>query len=282
MARVNPAPVYGTNNDDLAMEDPDSGMAWSAIFGGALAAIAITMILSPLGTALGFSLASPWHQNNDAGKAITASAAIWLIVVQWISSGFGGYLTGRLRTKWVGAHTHEVFFRDTAHGFLSWALATVVGVAVIVGVMSNMSGAMGHGMAHHEANASSPEAYYTDSLFRTHTSSSDAVSDQDRAEATRIMTRGLAKGGMSDNDRIYLSQLVQTRTGLTSADADQRVSNVMTEQKAALDAARKTAAEASIFLCLALLLGAFIASIGGALGGRHRDIHYETGSLRVS
>ena len=48
------------------------------------------------------------------------AAAIWLVVTQWLSSAFGGYLTGRLRTKWVGIRTDEVLFRDTAHGHGRW------------------------------------------------------------------------------------------------------------------------------------------------------------------
>lgn len=44
--------------------------------------------------------------------------------MQWLSAALGGYVTGRLRTRWVGLHTHQAFFRDTAHGFITWSLAT--------------------------------------------------------------------------------------------------------------------------------------------------------------
>jgi len=76
---------------------------------------------------VGLSVASPWG-NGASAATLGVGAALWLVVVQWLSSAFGGYLTGRLRTKWQGVHTHEVFFRDTANGFLVWALATVVTV----------------------------------------------------------------------------------------------------------------------------------------------------------
>ena len=274
MPKINPAPYM---NDDDAPESPDSGMAWAPIFGGALVAIAVTLILAPLGTALGLGWVSPWHPNAEIGKAMTAVGAIWLVVVQWISSGMGGYLTGRLRTKWAGAHTHEVFFRDTVHGFLAWALATVVGAVVIMSVLSHMGGSpMMHGK---QAGGTSPvEAYYTDSLFRTNEANAN-ITEQDRAEATRILDRGIVRGNVSEGDRNYLSQLIAARTGIAPADADQRITNVLNEEKTALDTARKAGAEASVLLCLSLLIGAFVASVAGALGGRHRDLHYVTGRL---
>ncbi len=105
---------------DGAVESADAGIMWSAIFGGAVAAIGITLILAPLGTALGLVVLSPWQHVDTSNHTFTVMSAIWMIVIQWVSFGLGGYLTGRLRTEWVGAHTHEVYFRDTAHGFLMW------------------------------------------------------------------------------------------------------------------------------------------------------------------
>jgi hypothetical protein len=55
-----------------------------------------------------------------------------LIITQWLSAGLGGYLAGRLREKWVGVRTDEVLFRDTAHGLLAWALATIIVVALLI------------------------------------------------------------------------------------------------------------------------------------------------------
>ena len=114
-----------------AVESADAGIMWGAIIGGALAAVGITLILAPLGTALGLVVLSPWHHVDISNRAFTVMSAIWLIIIQWVSFGLGGYLTGRLRTEWVGAHTHEVYFRDTAHGFLMWALVTIIGTAIL-------------------------------------------------------------------------------------------------------------------------------------------------------
>ena len=99
---------------------------WGAIIGGALAAIAVSIILFTAGSGFGLSTVEPWSFANRAPETFAIGAAIWLIVMQWLSAGFGGYLAGRLRAKWIGPRTDEVLFRDTAHGLLAWALATVI------------------------------------------------------------------------------------------------------------------------------------------------------------
>ena len=99
---------------------------WGAIIGGALAAIAVSIILFTAGSGFGLSTVEPWSFANRAPETFAIGAAIWLIVMQWLSAGFGGYLAGRLRANWIGPRTDEVSFRDTAHGLLAWALATVI------------------------------------------------------------------------------------------------------------------------------------------------------------
>jgi hypothetical protein len=219
------------------------------------------------------------------------TAAIWLIISQWVSAGIGGYLTGRLRTKWVGVHTHEVFFRDTAHGFLAWAVAAVIGAAVLASAGSSLlsgashaaatvaSGATASGAtegASQAASQTNPFASDVDSLFR---SDHPSATDQDvRGEATRILALDIKNGEVPAGDRTYLAQLVAARTGLSQADAEKRVDDVIAKAKAAdtkarqvADAARKAVATASIFTAVSMLIGAFIAAAAAALGGRHRD-----------
>src|ERR1700675_5119312 len=106
-----------------------SAASWPAIIAGAFVAASVSLVLLALGSGLGFASISPWPGHGVSAKTFAITTAIWLIVMQWVSSGFGGYITGRLRTRWVGTHTHEVFFRDTAHGLGMWAVATVVGAA---------------------------------------------------------------------------------------------------------------------------------------------------------
>jgi hypothetical protein len=242
-------------------------VAWTAIVGGALAAAGLMLVLTPLGAALGFAWAAPWNDGGfDHGLAVVG--AIWLIVVQWISSGVGGYLTGRLRLGWPGAHTHEVFFRDTVHGFLAWALAAFLGTFLLAAAVSHI--AAGAGAPENFSMASS----VGDSLFRS-ASPSASVTDQDRAESRRIIVRGVRDGQIPEADRNYLAELVADRTGVSVADADARIAAALARQKTAVS----NAARVAFFTALSLLIGAFIAAAAGALGGIHRDAHYETGSL---
>src|SRR5665213_3783184 len=123
--------------DRNPLETATSGVAWPAIIGGAFAAAALSLILIALGSGFGLASVSPWFNAGASATTFTVMTAVWLIVTQWLASGLGGYLTGRLRTKLVGLlHTHEVFFRDTANGLLTWATATVIGIAVLAATAS--------------------------------------------------------------------------------------------------------------------------------------------------
>src|SRR5690606_19533593 len=113
------------------VESSSSAVSWGPIVAGALAAATLTFVLMLLGSGLGLTMVSPWSGESASATTFAVSTAIWLVIVQWLSSGLGGYLTGRLRTKWVGIHTDETFFRDTAHGFMAWALATLLVVFVL-------------------------------------------------------------------------------------------------------------------------------------------------------
>jgi hypothetical protein len=281
------------------LEGSTSGVAWPAIIGGALAAAALSLILLALGAGFGLSTVSPWSNSAASATTFAVMTAVWLIVTQWLASGLGGYLTGRLRTKWVGLHTHEVFFRDTANGFLTWATASVIGVAFLASAASTvMSGtanmvagvasgaASGAGRAATQAAAGSggtsadPTAYFVDSLFRTDRPAAGAADGDTRAQTTRILVHGMRDGDLPAPDKAYLAQLVSARTGLSQADAEKRVDEVVAQEKAAeqevrrsADAARKAGMYLSIFTAVSMLVGAFIACTAAALGGRQRDLH---------
>src|SRR3984957_2715389 len=156
-------PLAGSAN--AANESSKSAVSWPAIIAGAVVATSASVLLLVLGSGLGLVSTSPWPGSGASAGSVTALAAVWFIAVQWLASGLGGYLTGRLRTKWVGTHDHEVFFRDTAHGFVTWALATVVLALLIAAAASAAVGTgvragaeMGSGAAHGAANAASNPA----------------------------------------------------------------------------------------------------------------------------
>ena len=281
----------------LSGEDASStAVSWGAIVAGAITAIAITIVLLVLGTGVGLSMVSPWYNAGASAVTVGVSAVIGLVVVQWISSGLGGFLAGRLRTKWVGLHAHEVFFRDTAHGFMAWAVASVVGallfasvtasgVSGIAGGAKDIAAASAAGPAQAgvqnagKTNAADPSAYFVDSMFRSATPAQGDRTDQN-AEVGRILMRSVQDGQvmLAPADKTYLAQLVAARTGLAQADAEQRVDAVVAQLndaqmkvREAADTARKAAAKLSIVIALSMLIGAFIASAAGALGGSIRD-----------
>lgn len=265
-------------------ESAVSAVSWAAIFAGAFTTIAITVVLAMLGTGFGLAWVSPWPGSGPSATTFTISAGIGLIVVQWISAGMGGFIAGRLRTKWVGLHTHEVFFRDTAHGFVTWAIASVFGAMVLASAASSVVGAAGQvaGAAVQSASTnistSSTETYGMDLLFRSDRQDTNMSGQDVRLEAGRILLNGLRNGQIPDSDRAYLAQLVATKTGISPEDAKKRVDVAIEnaklaaeKAKQAADSARKAAANFSIFGALSMLIGAFVASVSAAYGGSLRD-----------
>ena len=272
-----------------------SAASWPAIIAGAFVAASVSLALFALGSGLGFASISPWPGHGVSATTFAITTAIWLIVMQWISSALGGYITGRLRTRWVGTHTHEVFFRDTAHGLVTWAVATVLVAATLATSLFSAIGGGAHavsGMASAGVQGamsggpslggpSSGEAYSVDKLFRTAGPAANGqIPGDPRAEAAHIVANAWSTGAVPDADRSYLADLVASRTGLSQADAQKRVDDFVAgaldaeaKIKANADAARKAAAQAAIYTALAMLVGAFIASVSAALGGRLRDEH---------
>jgi hypothetical protein len=253
--------------------------------------VAVGLILLALGSGLGLSSVSPWPDSGHSATTFGVYAAVWLVVVQWVSAAFGGYLTGRLRTKWVGVHTDEVYFRDTAHGFVAWAVAAVIMAAALSSAASSAVGnvvratgsvasaaAEGAGAAAAQSGGVDPMGYLIDTLFRSNHPDSDATAQETRAEASRIILSGLRNGDIPASDKTYLAQLVSARTEISQADAEKRVNEVIakakdaeTKARQAADTARKTAAAIAFFTAFSMLIGAFIAAVAATIAGHRRD-----------
>jgi hypothetical protein len=287
-------------------EAPDetlaSAISWSPIIAGAIIAVASSLVLLLVGSGLGLTMISPWSNSGISPTTFAVSTVIWLIVVQWLSSALGGYLTGRLRKRWAGVHTNEVFFRDTAHGFLAWALATVL----VAGVLSSAATAIlargasevtslatgaAQGTAPSETGKTIngpglPIDYFVDLMFRPPADLSSATGSATvsqnatdaRTEASRILIMSFVSGSVSAPDRSYLAQLVSARTGRPAGDAQQHVDEVITQidqakakAKETADKARKAGITTSLLMALSLIIGAFVASVAAAFGGRLRD-----------
>ena len=271
-----------------------SAVSWGAILAGGVVASAITLALMVLGAGLGLTLVSPWYEANAGATTIAVSTIVWLVVTQWASSGLGGYVTGRLRSGWERTVPDEVFFRDTAHGFLAWSVGTLLVAALavstlagVLGTGAQIAGQAVAGAASGTAQAASeeaadPTAYFVDTLFRPTSAQPVGAAPRDdaavAAEATRILVRGIASESFPADDRAYLATLVAGRTGLSQADAEARVdatiqslNDAKEEAQRIAEEARKSAVSLSIVAFISLLVGAFVACVAAAIGGRQRD-----------
>jgi hypothetical protein len=256
-----------------------SAASWPSIFAGAFVAASATVMLVALGSGIGFASISPWSGHGVSVATFAVSTAIWLIATQWIAAALGGYIAGRLRTRWIGTHAHEVFFRDTAHGLITWAVATILVAVVAAGSVMSAAGAAGHAVADAAATGALMP-YDVDKLFRSTSTAAGTAATEARMEATHIVANAFASGSVPDTDRTYLAEQVAASTGASRSEAQARVDGliaaVMQSQEklhADADKAKKAAAQASIYLALSMLIGAFIASVAAALGGRIRDQH---------
>jgi hypothetical protein len=274
-------------------------VSWGAILGGAFVTAALGIALLSLGTGLGFASASAWQEEGASAKAIGVGAILWLIIVQVISAVLGGYVAGRMRTKWATVHTDEVAFRDTAHGLIVWALGVVITSFVVASTASSVAGAgaraagsaasaVGSGVASvaREAAGSAatdPSAYFTDMLLRSDKPVPDASDSSTRSEIARIMANAARTGELAQGDRAYVAQVISARTGMSQQEADKRINDVTAqaqqakakaEQAAreAADAARKAAATLAFASFLAMLIGALCSTYAATVGGRHRDL----------
>jgi hypothetical protein len=321
--------AHAVGGDDSAT----SGVSWGAILAGAFAAASLSFILVILGFGLGFSSVSPWSGNGLSAQTIGWSTVAWITFTQIAASAIGGYMAGRLRVKWASVHTDEVYFRDTAHGFLAWSVASLATAALLstaigsvvsggakvagsagAAVVATGATAAAGGAAAMDGNAApgvdNVSGYFIDTLFRAPATgatgatgaqtgapaSADAapvaplaaaadsppLAPAQRNEVTRIFANALRTGALPAGDKTYVAQVIAKRSGISQADAEKRVDDsyaaykkaiddATTKAKEAADTARKAAAYGSLWMFVALLCGAFIASLAATFGGRLRD-----------
>jgi hypothetical protein len=297
----------GDIRDNATVVTGRSAVSWGAIFGGAAAAGALSLILLLLGTALGLSSVSPWASEGIDASTFGVSSILWITFMQLAASGMGGYLAGRLRTKWAGVNNDEVYFRDTAHGFLAWAVATLgtaalltsvvgsivgggvqAGAAVAGGAASATIGATAAGSSDAARDNDGTMTYFVDSLFRADGEVVRGRAPPEEtaaatAEVTRIFANGMRTGALPADDVRYVGQVIARRTDLTQQQAEQRVRDAFTRLQAtineaevaareAADTAREASAYAALWLFISLLAGAFVASWMATFGGRQRDL----------
>ena len=263
----------------------DTAVSWSAIVAGAAAAAALSLILLILGTGLGLASVSPWTREGISAGALGVTAIVWLAVTQVLASGMGGYIAGRLGAQWTGIHSDEAYFRDTAHGFLAWAVASLATAALLTSVIGSIVGtgvqataAVAGGATVAAAGATNGAAksatmvnaenggstsggigamsYLVDTLLRKDATNAGNAGnsnnlDSERstvnlaAESTRIFVNATQSGALLPDDISYLGQAISQRTGISQADAEKRVTTTYARLQAKLQDAEVAAREAA-------------------------------------
>jgi hypothetical protein len=270
-----------------------STLSWGAVIAGGVAAAALTLLLLALGIGLGLTAVSPWSDEGVSATTFHIGAGLYLVAIAMLASTVGGYLAGRLRIRWVGVHQDETYFRDTAHGLVTWALATVLSASALGAATTHiLSGASAGALsaAGPAAAASNPTDIYVDTLLRgdparqSGSTTGPAASGATDAQAThdemgRLFAPVLRKGGdLSQADRVYAAKVVSARTGMPQAEAERRVSDVVTQAKKATDEARKATAKMMLWLAASMIAGAVAAMLAAVEGGFLRDSKwYEPG-----
>jgi|SRR5665213_1018598 len=263
---------YGASTHN---EAHSSGVSWSAVIAGAFVTAALALILLSLGSGLGLSSVSLWSNEGISSSTFGTAAILWLIFMEIVSASMGGYLAGRLRTKWATIHSDEVYFRDTAHGFLAWSVALVITAAFLASAATSLVGSsLGSGQASKSGSvvqSEGPNAYFVDSLFRGDSGKTDGLTAPRRAEAAVIFGHAFKVGGIPASDQNYLDQLVSSDTGMSQPNADKRVTQTFADAQQAAETARKAVAHTLLWGFISLLIGAFCASLSATFGGRQRD-----------
>jgi hypothetical protein len=257
----------------------NSTVSWGAIAAGSVVTCAVTLFATALVVGGGLSMVSPWSGEGVSATTFAWSAGVALVCVALIASSLGGYITGRLRHAWDDVHIDERYFRDTAHGLVAWAFATVLTATILAGAGTHLLAAASTGAipaaGAGAAQAASSNDLYVDRLLRSNAPNQNANAADTRAELARVLAPIATRGGqVSQDDRAYAAQVVAARTGLSPDEAQKRVDQVITQAKEAADKARKAALAASLWAAIALLVGALGAAIAAAEGGKMRNTRW--------
>ncbi len=287
MTHIHEHATVNTTYPDTRLPVPaasSSAVSWGAIFAGAAAAASLSLILLMLGAGLGLTSISPWESRGLDAGTVGIAAIAWLTFTQIVASGMGGYLAGRLRTKWIDTHTDEVYFRDTAHGFLTWAVAALVSAALltstvgaIIGGGAKVVGTVAGGAATATAAGAAGMAnsssdlpgnsmnYFVNSMFRGNAAPAPAaptdpaaapapaapaapgqdLSPAQLSEVTGIFANSITTGALPAEDRQYVAQLIAQKTGISQQEAEQRVQATYDKAQAKLKETKEKAQQAA-------------------------------------
>jgi len=284
MTHVGPSPAT------TRVEGGSSFVEWSAVFAGAVLAAALSFVLLTFGAAIGLSAASPWPNSGASARFIAGLAVFWAMVQQIGAFMAGGYVAGRMRTRWQGTAQHEVEFRDGLHGGLVWAVGVVIGAALLMaagGATARTGAEVAGKVAAATVSKTDPTDILLDAMLRPQNVAqaaapppasagrpqgpATAITTEQRSEMSRLIASSLANGSMSSQDRAYLAQIVAQRTGVPQAEAEKRVDDAFKSAREAADKARRAGILAGFVTAASLVISFGAAWWAAMSGGHHRD-----------
>jgi hypothetical protein len=302
MTHVGSAPVASGGSGAAVAP---SFVEWGPVVAGALLAAALSFVLLTFGAAIGLSATSPWPSAGLSAKMIASLAVFWTLVQQIGAFMAGGYIAGRMRTRWQETPQHEVEFRDGLHGGLVWAVGVVIGAALIMATAgavtrtgTEIAGKAANSVAY---SAGNPMDGVLDTLLRPTAvqapapgpqapatanarAGSTAPAETTRATIGRILATSVANGNLSTENKAYLVQLVSQQTGLPPQEVETRVTNAVTAVREEIDKARRATILTGLVTAISLIVSFGAAWWAALKGGQHRDnsvpARFEFGTLR--
>ena len=274
-----------------------SFVEWGAVLAGAVLAAAISFVLLTFGAAIGLSATSPWPNSGLSAKVIASLAVFWAMAQQIGSIMLGGYVAGRMRSRWHEPG-HEAEFRDGLHGALVWAVAVLISAFLVfmtAGVAASTDGDLAGKAAGSLASTMDPMDAVLDTMLRPSATAPSApaasppasgapaatttrpraanapAADETRAQMSRILASSVASGSITSENRTQLAQLVAQRTGVSQQEAERRVDAAVNSARAAADKARRAAILTGFVTAAGLLLSLAAGWWAAMRGGHHRD-----------
>jgi hypothetical protein len=244
---------------------PLSYIHWGPGLAGAIVAAATSFVLMSFASSVGLMVASPSPTWRDASVWLAVLSGFWIVVVAVGSFALGGYLAGRVRSTWK-ASEHEIEFRDGVHGLIAWAIGIMLGAVLLALTATTFAAGNATSPPRDTAGAPSFLAYELDRLFRP-----EAAGPELRAEAGRIIMRALGRTELPTEDRAQLVRIAVSVSGLAPPEAERRITQVLTDARAAASQTRKSAVILGFCLAAGLAAAAAAAWMAAGLGGKHRD-----------
>lgn len=299
MTHVGPAPVAARPAGAVAAT---GFVEWGPVFAGALLAAALSFVLLTFGSAIGLSATSPWPNSGLSAKVVASLAVFWAMTQQIGAFMAGGYIAGRMRTRWADTPQHEIDFRDGLHGALVWAVGIVIGAALFmatVGAVARTGAEVAGKTAASVASSTASMDVVLDSMLRPAAAAPApnqqaaanaarppaANAETARATVGRIVANSVATGTLTPENKAYLTQLVSQQTGLSPQEAETRVNNAITAAREAADKARRATILTGLVTAISLIVSFGAAWWAALKGGQHRDnsvpARFDFGQRRV-